>query len=170
MGHEGLMSDELVPQPKDAVTGDQRRPSPAEDTVGQAAKILSMDQTLHGIASTNPRSLGSGVGPHLLVAAFGEQSNNVRELKDELREVRVKLEEQTKELTKCKIENGELKERVANMDSARKIRNIAAAGATVMLSVGLKLVGTQTAIAWVLMVFGIGLLIGSWFVGGPKSK
>ena len=144
---------------------------PAEDTIGEAAKILPMDETIQGIASTNPRSFGAGIGPHLLAAAFGEQSSNVKELKEELHEVRLKLDVQSAELTQCKIEKGQLLERVDNMESARKLRNIVATLAAIMLSIGLKLAGTtQSDFGWVLMIFGVVLLVVSWFVGGPKKK
>jgi hypothetical protein len=164
------MSGELVPQPKVADNGDQRKPAGAEDAAGEAAKILTMDETLQGIVATNPRGLGVGVGPQLLAAAFADQSHNVDELRKELREVRSRLEGQTAELTQCMIDKARLQERLENMDSARKLRNVASAFAAVMLSVGLKLVDTQTTLAWVLMIFGVVLLISSWFLGSPKIK
>lgn len=115
-------------------------------------------ETVQGLAATRPRSMGGEVAANLISGSFTQISNDYAEAKSELRTTRDALDSASDELSKCRVREAVLKERVSTGTRGQHLRNVAIVGGTTLFGIGFELNRNKLE-ELSFLVGGIGLLL-----------
>ena len=159
-----------IPKPHETGSAGTQQPGSADEiAVDQENPFPQpMVETVRGLASQRPRSMGGDAPAMMLSAAFTEVTHDLTEAKSEIKTIRTELDLVRSELSSCQKREAVLEERVSNSDSFRRLSNLAMIIGTSLLGSGVALyIDGSEVIALFVGVMGLLLLSGAWF--WPKS-
>lgn len=162
---------EEIPEVKDSgSSGTQGGSSDimAPITREKAMEGLIMHRAIEGLAAARPKGMGGEVVANLLSGAFGQLSQELTGIKEELRNSQYECNKAFDKLSECKERVATLTERVRLDSRNRHLRNFGIFAGTVLISNAIGFSKSQSNIGWIFVAIGVLLVIISW-LSVPKE-
>lgn len=165
---------ERIPEPEDSgSSGTQvRGADTATSLVPERVPVgRPLEQTIVGLAATNPRNMGGEFGASLLAGSFSHISLELAETKEELRKCRADLDSSRSKLEEARVNVATIKEKLASAESEKSIRSVCLVGGTAVVGFGIDQVrGGQLTAGWILVGVGVVFALIGWFSVGRRAE